>query len=427
MISTHRKLRRKDILTILSALSLFRLLLIPVIVWLYCVQKNCYWAVAVTALSGATDILDVKIARKYNMVSDFGKVLDPIADKLTQAAMIFCLISRYNWLWALIALFAVEECLIVFWGYMALKLTGSVNSAKWYGKLSAVVLYTVMVILFLFPQIHEKHAAVMIFICAAVMILSLVLYRRFYRKILTAVVLGERRERVLLLIWRILIAAIWLAIIIALIIHRKDFTASEISELAPSNPVLAALVMMMLFALKSVSMVLYCGILYAANGILFPLPIAIVLNITGTAVMVTIPYLIGKIAGAASVNKITGKYPKAAKLRELRKQNDFLFVLLTRLIGILPCDIVSLYMGAVNVDYLAYLPACILGMLRSAITFPIMGMSIDNIGSPIFITVLCIEVLFTICSVLIYRLYRKKRKKEYAQSDDVNNTVSKSE
>ena len=80
------------------------------------------------ALSGFTDIIDGKIARKFNMVSDVGKVLDPVADKLTQATLVICLTARYPWMWALLALFAVKECLMLLWGYLTLKITDTIHS-----------------------------------------------------------------------------------------------------------------------------------------------------------------------------------------------------------------------------------------------------------------------------------------------------------
>ena len=89
---------KHKIITIPNILSFFRLLLIPVIVWLYIVKKDPIWTMAVLALSGITDIVDGIIARKCNMVSDFGKAFDPVADKLTQIAMLFCLVSRFRWM-----------------------------------------------------------------------------------------------------------------------------------------------------------------------------------------------------------------------------------------------------------------------------------------------------------------------------------------
>lgn len=108
--------------------------------------------------------------------------------------------------------------------------------------------------------------------------------------------------------------------------------------------------MLALFALKSLSIVIYSGVLYAANGILFPLPVAILLNLIGTVIMVTVPYQIGRRTGASAVDDIRAKYPKTEAIHSLRAKNDFLFSFLVRMVR-LPSDVASLYMGAVHVEY----------------------------------------------------------------------------
>ena len=90
------KFTKEDIFTIPNILSFLRILMIPGIVVLYCVYQEYAWATALIVLSGITDVVDGRIARTFNMVSDFGKMLDPVADKLTQAAVVVCLVIRYN-------------------------------------------------------------------------------------------------------------------------------------------------------------------------------------------------------------------------------------------------------------------------------------------------------------------------------------------
>ena len=179
----HRILKRDQILTIPNLLSLVRLALIPLIVWLYCLKQEYIWAVAVVVLSGATDVIDGFIARKYNMISDFGKILDPIADKLTQAALIVCLLKRYDWMLWLLVLFAAKEIIMGISGLVVIKKKDVVNSSQWFGKLTTVVLYGVMILLFLFPGLPEAFANAMIALCAAVIILSLVKYLLFYKRL----------------------------------------------------------------------------------------------------------------------------------------------------------------------------------------------------------------------------------------------------
>ena len=187
--------KKENILTIPNLLSLIRILLIPFIIWLYCAQKAYLHTIIVIALSGFTDIIDGKIARKFNMVSDVGKVLDPVADKLTQATLVICLTARYPWMWALLALFAVKECLMLLWGYLTLKITDTIHSAKWYGKLSTVVLYAVMMILILFVDIPEAGAEALMLLCGGIILLSLVMYGRFYHAILDRLHLEASNKR----------------------------------------------------------------------------------------------------------------------------------------------------------------------------------------------------------------------------------------
>ena len=410
MQSKH--LKKENILTIPNLLSLIRILLIPFIIWLYCVQKAYMHTFIVIVISGFTYIIDGKIARKFNKISDVGKVLDPIADKLTQAALVICLIARYPWMWALLALFAVKECLMLLWGYLTLKSTDTINGAKWYGKLSTVVLYAVMMILILFVDIPQAIATALMLLCGGMMLLSLVMYGRFYHAILDQAPSGSEQQKTLRTARNVVLSLIWVGIIVILFIHREELSAEGIARYMPKNPWLAAIVMLALFALKSLSIVIYSGLLYAANGILFPLPVAIVLNLIGTVIMVSLPYLIGRRTGASAVDEIRAKYPKAEAIRNLRAKNDFLFSFLVRMAR-LPSDVASLYMGAVHVEYKKYLLGSLLGMLPHTITYPIMGMSIRDIRSPQFIISLCAEIAFILVASAVYTLYRKKNKADH--------------
>lgn len=92
----HRIFSKDQVLTIPNLLSVIRLALIPLIVWLYVGKQAYSAAVIVILISGATDIIDGAITRRFHMVSDLGKILDPIADKLTQGAVILCLAVKYR-------------------------------------------------------------------------------------------------------------------------------------------------------------------------------------------------------------------------------------------------------------------------------------------------------------------------------------------
>ena len=175
---------KNNILTLPNLLSLLRILMIPFIVWLYIGQKNYHGAVILIILSGLTDVADGIIARKCNMVSDFGKILDPIADKLTQGTLIICLSFKYADMIWLVSLFVAKEFVMALLGYITIRNTDSVNSARWYGKLSTFVLYASMILMILIPDLPMPIVNTLIIICGAILCLSLTMYTRFYIKIL---------------------------------------------------------------------------------------------------------------------------------------------------------------------------------------------------------------------------------------------------
>ena len=95
--------------TIPNILSIFRMVLIPVFVWTYCGLKNDLATALVLLLSGISDTADGIIARRFNMITTLGKAIDPVADKLTQIAMLLCLLTRFPSLITLFALLLIKE------------------------------------------------------------------------------------------------------------------------------------------------------------------------------------------------------------------------------------------------------------------------------------------------------------------------------
>ena len=188
----RKYLTREQIFTIPNFMSFFRVVLLPFIIWTY--WKGSYdVAVGLLILSAVTDALDGVIARKFNMVSDLGKMLDPLCDKLTQAALLICLSFRYWYVWGVFALLAVKDLTMSFLGAAAIRHRGAVHSAQWYGKVCTVVLETVMAALILFPQIPEKIVMLLLGLCCAAILLSLVMYVIYLRGLIRADHSNEER------------------------------------------------------------------------------------------------------------------------------------------------------------------------------------------------------------------------------------------
>lgn len=190
----RERLTKQQILTIPNAMSVFRLLLIPAYLYLYRVQQNYDAAIAVIVISALTDIADGWVARKFNMISDFGKFLDPVADKLTQTAVLLSLCARYRQLFILFGLFAAKEITMLVVGSVVLKKTNTINSAKWYGKMGTVVLELALVILIFMPQMPLSWVNLITLICCVVMVFVLVMYQLFYLRLLRAAARPEAQQ-----------------------------------------------------------------------------------------------------------------------------------------------------------------------------------------------------------------------------------------
>jgi cardiolipin synthase len=127
-------------------------------------------------LSGLTDVVDGFIARHFNMISNVGKALDPIADKLTQIAMLFCLWTRFPLILLPLIIILVKEISSFVLRAVVIRKTGEVDGAVWHGKVNTVILYAVMFLHIVWYSIPTELSAVCILLSCAMMLLSYVLY-----------------------------------------------------------------------------------------------------------------------------------------------------------------------------------------------------------------------------------------------------------
>lgn len=167
---------KNQICTIPNLLSLFRIALIPLFVWLYCIKQEFLWTGGILLLSGLTDLVDGWVARRFHMISDVGKILDPVADKLTQAAMLLCLISRFPLMLAALVLLIIKELFAGAMGLLVIRRTGQVFGARWHGKAATCLLYAMMICHAVWPTIPADLSTFIILLCIGMMVLSLVLY-----------------------------------------------------------------------------------------------------------------------------------------------------------------------------------------------------------------------------------------------------------
>lgn len=173
---SSRQWKKEDVVTIPNMLSLVRLALIPVFLWIYCRKQEYGLAAGIVIISGVTDVLDGFIARRWNMVSDLGKVLDPAADKLTQLALIVSLALRYPFIWHLLGLFVLKELTMGVLGLVVVLKTREVPSARWFGKACTAVLEVCMGIMILFPRLPAGTVEMLVLLSGCMLAFSFAQY-----------------------------------------------------------------------------------------------------------------------------------------------------------------------------------------------------------------------------------------------------------
>lgn len=398
--------KKENVFTIPNFMSVIRLLLIPFIVWLYCFEEKHVIAFLLIVLSAVTDVLDGIIARRFNMVSELGKALDPVADKLTQGIVIICLVTRYRAMLVLVCMFAVKELLMAVMGLISFSHTDVMPSAKWYGKANTVLLYAVMGVLILFPGIPTMAAYIMMGACAVSLVVSLLLYFLSYRPILREVKLSEKNGKLFKKWMSLTVIGLWAVVIAVFIVDRETYFPGR--PLAFGDGIYDAVFFVLgAFALKSFSTVIPSGLLYGACGVMFELPTALVLSLAGTAVMVSLPYLLGHLAGEEKTEQVIGSHRDLVLIGSGKKKR-FLLPLVTRLPLFLSDGRVSAYFGAMDSKYVPYLIASLIGSLPSLAAFTVIGSGIKEPTSLSFTVAVAFEAVLLAVSIPIYIISAKK-------------------
>lgn len=176
---------KRELLTIPNLLSLFRLVLIPVYVYIYLnADSGMDYIVAamILAVSCLTDLIDGKIARHFGVVSNVGKILDPLADKATQFTLIICLSVRYPVLQNLIVLFIIKEGFQLIAGAVNLRKGIMLKGALLSGKICTTVLFISLIIMVMIPQLPYPFVVSLTLIDVIFMIVSFTDYCVTYAK-----------------------------------------------------------------------------------------------------------------------------------------------------------------------------------------------------------------------------------------------------
>lgn len=203
-----------------------------------------------------------------------------------------------------------------------------------------------------------------------------------------------------------LIIAVLLFVFI--LIHFHDITAQEIVAYTPNNYVLAFLMLMGIFAIKSLSVFIPLPVLYVSSTLIFTSRWAIMVNLFGLVVCMSVPYCIGKYSASDFIQDILKKHPRIGKINDIKTDNEFVFTFIIKLMGFIPNDISSLLLGSFKVNYFKFLGASIL--VRTPILFftTMTGLNFLNDEET---SLMVMGILLLITVIIVYLSYGKYKDK----------------
>ncbi len=210
---------------------------------------------------------------------------------------------------------------------------------------------------------------------------------------------------------KIITAVLIIIGIIIYLIFGEEITVDNILNMSPRNRIIASIFILILYLIKSMSIVGSIMALYIASGLIFPLYWAIPLNILGVAIGLTYSYKIGYSSGDFLKEKILSKYDKLNEFYSVVKDNEWFSAFIIRIVGLLPHDIVNMFFGSLRISYYKYMTASIIGLMPMMIISTVIGRTITDPTSREFLLAVIMRVVLSISASLIYRVILNKSKK----------------
>ena len=171
-------MKLKNIPNILSAI---RIVLVLVFVFVLFLWDSPFWAIIVFLIAGATDVIDGFLARKFNWITNLGKVLDPLADKLMQCTVLICFcIKGLIPLWFVIPYFAKEIATLTI-GAVVIKRRNVVVVSKWYGKAAVCLFYLTIVVSAVFRDFFAGNQLAQILAFAPAVICTILAFAAYVK------------------------------------------------------------------------------------------------------------------------------------------------------------------------------------------------------------------------------------------------------
>lgn len=200
---------------------------------------------------------------------------------------------------------------------------------------------------------------------------------------------------------------------VVLVLTRGNVTVQTLLDYTPKNKLLAALILLVVYAVKSQTVVVPYVVIAAAAGLLFELPAALLINSLGAVIIISIPYFIGRSSGGAPTDALMRKSARVRRIYEDNRQNTFMVSLVLRALSV-SNDIMGVFFGSLGVSYSEYLISSFIGIIPVMVLATVVGSDPDPLSAPVLV---CAAVELLSILTAWYLLRRKKRAKKEPENE----------
>lgn len=224
--------------------------------------------------------------------------------------------------------------------------------------------------------------------------------------------MNSKCKKALYGILRLLPLVLCISMVLLYLLSDVEITAESIAGYAPEKPLLAAIFLLLMYILKSISVFVPIIVLNIAGGFLFSTPIALLINLLGAALVTVFPYIVGRTSGAQAMERISKKSDRIAQLITRLDGHDFFLCFILRVISCLPGDVVSMFLGARRIPFTTYFTGSMLGIIPGIITATLIGATITEPSSPMFWISVTLTLLLSLGSITGYLIWEHRKRRE---------------
>lgn len=229
---------------------------------------------------------------------------------------------------------------------------------------------------------------------------------------------AKEKNHGLVIAIRIITAAFILGLIIYIAINIDKITVDNIVNLAPQNKLLAVLVFVLLYVMKSFSFVFPVMILQISAGLVFGPFWGILVNVLGSAACVTGPFFLADFIAPNARKRLVKKYPAVERMLDSYEGRGFFLPFFLRVLNFMPIDVVSCVLGLMKLEYFKYVSASVLGLLPGIIVATVLGDAVRDPSRPAFFISIAVAIVISGASAITFTLVARKKKRDMDNPDE---------